>query len=86
VKPKLDILEDKIVWAKEHSYDCIVQCTKCKRVQYLQFANGLRNGWSLCCGYTMPIVWQNANFDKAVKSVIQIQSQVKNKEGSEVKQ
>jgi len=51
--------------------DTIVQCPKCKRTQYLEFANGLKNGWSKCCGgLTMPIIHQEADIDKAVKSLI----------------
>lgn len=70
MKPKLDTLEDKIVYAKQHNYDCIVQCSKCKRIQYLEFKNGLRNGWSICCGLTMPIIWQEANIDKTVSEIV----------------
>jgi hypothetical protein len=70
MKPKLDTLEDKIVWAKQHGYDCIVQCKTCGKTQYLEFRNGLRNGWSLCCNYTMPIIWQQANIDKAVGDIV----------------
>jgi hypothetical protein len=59
---------ERILWAKQHEYDCIVQCPKCGRTQYLEFKNGLANGWSKCCsGLTMPIIWQDANIDAAVK-------------------
>jgi hypothetical protein len=37
--------------------DTVVRCPKCGRTQYLKFENGLRNGWSKCCGLTMPIVF-----------------------------
>ena len=64
-------LKEKIEWAKQHGYDCIVQCQKCKRTQYLEFKNGLRNGWDTCCdGLTMPIVWQQADIEKAVKEIV----------------
>jgi hypothetical protein len=71
MKPKLDTLEDKIAFAKAHGYDCIVQCPVCKRTQYLEFKNGLKNGWSTCCkGYTMPIIWQEANIEAAVSGIV----------------
>ena len=71
MKPKLVTLEDKITWAKQRGYDCITQCPKCGRTQCLMFSNGLRNGWSTCCGgYTMPIVWQETDIDKAVSDLI----------------
>lgn len=64
-------LQEKIEWAKQHGYNCIVQCPKCLRTQYLEFRNGLRNGWSICCGgLTMPIIWQNANISDAVMGII----------------
>lgn len=64
-------LKEKIKWARQHGYDCIVQCPKCGRTQYVEFRNGLRNGWSTCCGgLTMPIVWHNANIDKAIGEII----------------
>lgn len=54
-----------------HGYDCIVQCPKCSRMQYLEFKNGLKNGWSTCCGgLTMPIIWQEADIDKAVLNIL----------------
>lgn len=59
-----------------HNNDTIVQCKKCGRKQYLKFVNGLKNGWSKCCGYTMPIVFTNANMEEAVKQ-IPIQIEVK---------
>lgn len=83
MKPKLDTLEDKIAYAKAHGYDCIVQCPKCKRTQYLEFKNGLKNGWSKCCnGYTMPIIWQNADIDAAVGGIIK--DAIKNSNKTEV--
>ena len=64
-------LEEKIGWAKQHGYDCIVQCPMCGRIQYLEFKNGLKNGWSKCCnGLTMPIIWQNADIDKAISGIV----------------
>lgn len=50
-------------------YDTVVQCQKCGRKQYLMFANGLKNGWSQCCRYTMPIIECHADIEKAVKSI-----------------
>lgn len=49
--------------------DTVVQCKKCGRTQYLKFANGLKNGWSKCCGYTMPIVFHKADIEKSVRSL-----------------
>ena len=49
--------------------DTVVQCKKCGRTQYLKFKNGLKYGWSKCCGYTMPIVYCIANIEDAVKSL-----------------
>jgi len=51
------------------NYDTIVQCSKCGKKQLLNFANGLKNGWSKCCGYTMPIIFCEADIDAAVKSL-----------------
>jgi len=50
-------------------YDTTVQCKKCGKKQHLNFANGLKNGWSKCCGYTMPIIRCTANIEEAVKSL-----------------
>jgi hypothetical protein len=64
-------LEEKIKWARQHEYDCIVQCPKCNRTQYLEFKNGLKNGWSTCCGgYTMTIVWHDVDIAKTVGEII----------------
>lgn len=49
--------------------DTVVRCKRCGRTQYLKFENGLRNGWSLCHGYTMPIIYQQADIDKAVGNI-----------------
>jgi len=49
--------------------DVVVECQKCGKRQYLKFANGLKNGWSICCGYTMPIIFCEANIEEAVKSL-----------------
>lgn len=53
----------------KEEYDTTVECKKCGKKQYLMFANGLKNGWSKCCGYTMPIVHCTANIEKIVKRV-----------------
>jgi len=53
----------------EADYDTTVQCPKCGRKEHLQFVNGLKNGWSKCCGYTMTIVRCTADIDKAVRSL-----------------
>jgi len=50
--------------------DTAVRCFSCGRTQYLNFADGLRNGWSKCCGgYTMTVVYMNTDIDKAVGSI-----------------
>jgi hypothetical protein len=50
-------------------YDTIVQCKHCGKRQYLKFANGLKNGWDICCKETMPILVTVADIDQAVKSL-----------------
>jgi len=37
--------------------DTVVRCPECGRTQGLTFENGLKNGWSKCCGLTMPIIY-----------------------------
>jgi len=49
--------------------DTIVECGKCGRRQHLEFVNGLRNGWSKCCGYTMSIV-HIENMDEVVENSV----------------
>lgn len=52
--------------------DTVVCCFKCGRTAYLRFSNGLRNGWSTCCGgLTMPIVYMDTDIDKAVRGICQ---------------
>jgi len=63
--------EQQIEMMRRYGNDTIVQCPKCKRTQYLQFKNGLKNGWSKCCnGLTMPIIYQEANIDKTIKQIV----------------
>jgi len=62
---KVEELRRKI----EADNDTTVQCLKCGKKQHLQFVNGLKNGWSKCCGYTMPIVHCTANIEEAVRSL-----------------
>jgi len=58
--------------------DTVVECPKCGRRQYLKFANGLKNGWSKCCGgYTMPIIYCIANIGEAVGKAINNQVPLK---------
>lgn len=49
--------------------DTIVECKTCGRRQHLQFVTGLKNGWSKCCGSTMPIVYSDADIDLAVQKL-----------------
>lgn len=58
---KMGMLEEEI---DMRGYDTVVECKKCGKRQYLYFANGLKNGWSKCCGETMPIVKTTADLDK----------------------
>lgn len=53
-----------------YAYDTTVQCRKCGRKQHLDFVNGLKNGWSKCCGETMPIIHCRADIDKAMKEAL----------------
>jgi len=55
-----------------HGYDTVVGCKKCGRRQFLNFANGLKNGWSECCGEAMPIIKTTANIEQEIKKVIPI--------------
>jgi hypothetical protein len=51
--------------------DTVVRCPKCGRTQALLFKNGLKNGWSTCCGgLTMPIIYHQADVYDATKMVI----------------
>ena len=54
----------------EMGYNTAVRCKKCGKIQYLEFKNGLKNGWSKCCGETMPIIKTIANIEKATKEAI----------------
>lgn len=53
----------------KYGYDTTVQCEKCGTKQHLNFENGLKNGWSECCGKIMPIIACTANIDEAVKKI-----------------
>ena len=53
-----------------HGHDTVVQCKKCGRKQYLDFINGLKNGWSQCCGQTMPILKTTANIPQVMKEIV----------------
>lgn len=66
-------------YGKEHGYDTAVQCSKCGRIQWLEFKYGLSNGWSMCHGLTMPIIWHDANIDEAVKFAINKSNPIKEK-------
>lgn len=51
--------------------DTVVECKKCGRRQHLNFVNGLKNGWSKCCGYTMPIIYiKNNDVAKVVENSV----------------
>lgn len=56
--------------------DTVVRCPKCGKTQKLLFKNGLKNGWSKCCGgYTMPIISLNTDVYKATLEAIMEQLQ-----------
>ena len=61
---------NRTMTTNKQEYDTIVQCRTCGRKQYLMFANGLKNGWSRCCGSTMPILQCKADIDKAVRQLV----------------
>ena len=54
-------------------YDTIVGCQKCGRVQHLDFINGLKNGWSECCGQTMPIIKCVADIEQIIKTLLKVE-------------
>lgn len=54
-----------------HGNDTVVRCPKCGRTQALLFKNGLKNGWSTCCGgFTMPIIYHQADIYEATRQAI----------------
>ena len=66
---KKEIKHFKEVFAR-FGDDVVVRCKHCDRTQYLTFENGLRNGWSECHSETMPIIYQQADIDKAVGNIV----------------
>ena len=58
-----------------HGKDSMVQCEKCGRQEFLNFSDGLRNGWGMCCGYSMTLkIHPNMKaIEKAVSIVIDSQ-------------
>ena len=61
----------------DYAYDTTVQCKKCGRKQHLDFVNGLKNGWSTCCGETMPIVYSTVKVAEAVQKITPIPKKLK---------
>lgn len=59
-----------------HGCDSMVECEKCGKRSFLNFANGLRNGWGICCGYTMTLkIHPNGKvIEKAVTEAIDFQT------------
>lgn len=53
-----------------HGCDTVVQCKKCGRKQFLDFANGLKNGWSKCCGETMSILKTVADVERETSKAL----------------
>lgn len=52
--------------------DTVCKCFKCGRIQYLNFSDGLKNGWSRCCGgLAMTMVYMDTDIDKTVSSIFQ---------------
>lgn len=60
----------KVVIESMHGYDTVVQCKKCGHKEYLEFINGLRNGWNQCCGQTMPILKTTANIQEVMHKLL----------------
>ena len=55
--------------------DTIEECKKCGRRIHLRFANGMKNGWDVCCGQTMTLVKCPKTFkaiNEAVKEYLDI--------------
>lgn len=53
-----------------HGHDTVVQCKKCGRKQYLDFINGMKNGWSKCCGETMLLLKTTADIEQSVRKAL----------------
>lgn len=68
MKQEIDMnpTSEQIIYAISHDYNSITRCNTCGKTFYLTFANGLRNGWGLCCSYTPTLIWHNADIAKAV--------------------
>jgi len=67
--PRQEIMYFKLQLARTDN-DTVVRCSKYGRTQYLKFENGLRNGWSICHGYTMSIIYLQADIDKVVGNIV----------------
>lgn len=67
-KQQLEAIKKRM---KEIGCDTATRCSTCGRVQYLEFKNGLKNGWATCCGgLTMTMVKTIANIENEVKQVV----------------
>jgi hypothetical protein len=53
-----------------HGHDTVVQCKKCGRKQYLEFINGMKNGWSKCCGETMLLLKTTADMKQVIHELL----------------
>lgn len=53
--------------------DTILKCRKCGFITYVDFADCLRNGWTMCCGETMMLAKTKANIGDSVEKVIDCQ-------------
>jgi hypothetical protein len=49
----------------------VVECPNCGRTQYLNIVDGIKNGWSLCCGKIMPIVYIKHNSFNDINIILQ---------------
>ncbi len=48
------------------SADSNVECSRCGNSKVADFARCLREGWPMCCGYTMRLIHTAADIEHAV--------------------
>lgn len=50
--------------------DSYLECSACGKKARTNFGHSLRNGWPMCCGYTMRLLQTAANIEHAVGAAI----------------
>ena len=50
--------------------DSLVTCDTCGTEERVEFAHCLRHGWPICCGYTMRLIYTDADIEKTTAGVI----------------